>query len=678
MSFEFSVCGAFYEPGRKTGNSDAGPLYARVPPRNWALWEHLVAQTVSAFGDDIEAWEIWNEPNIGGRYWAGTVEEFSEMVSRTSATIRRVRPETPVVVGGFTCSTAARENGPEFVTRLFELGLADHMDVFSSHSFSDDYRRILDANGLSQIPVWDTEQHELASLKTLRMGVDRIFHFYSRLDRDSLTDLPALTDTKGQPLAAGITFALAAKLIGNATWVSGESSATGEYGILKRGDEMLLVAKVPRPGLVPGQLTVEAEAFRGRAPEWFSASGEAHPIALDPDSKAVLPMAGFLVTRWLRRVCVTAVSWPERPPDPEQVLVSANTASFSGKWGLGEGRAIWVAEEPGPEGYVAQLPFHVPRDDQYRLYLDGTIAHRLEGNRSISPFVWSLDGGRTRLVDRALPMLWREGNAKYAANEPVDPPEIGQYLGGDQVWQELGTVLLAQGRHTFRLELVDRRRWPDNAWCFEFFGLLLRPVRDDVPTGTLRPAAVPRQGIAVPLTNAGFERFDPRNGREAPEGWTTRERTIYTATGYEAAEGEAATLFFPGAGGRQQLSQDIPSGRLAALLGRPLREDDVLIVRVSVRHYWEEHGGVPDQVAVVFSSRERPVAPFAPRLRCALPGSELKRRYEQMDARYTLTAADIARGAPMWRITLESAASAAKSGVLWDTVQLSVTQGVKP
>ena len=50
------------------------------------------------------------------------------------------------------------------------------------------------------------------------------------------------------------------------------------------------------------------------------------------------------------------------------------------------------------------------------------------------------------------------------------------YLGGDVLLQELGTIDLEAGKHEFMLELIERRKMPDNAWCLEFEGIVLRPL----------------------------------------------------------------------------------------------------------------------------------------------------------------------------------------------------------
>lgn len=48
---------------------EGAPIWERVPPKDWRHWESLVEQAVRAL-PEIEAWEVWNEPDVRNCGWA--------------------------------------------------------------------------------------------------------------------------------------------------------------------------------------------------------------------------------------------------------------------------------------------------------------------------------------------------------------------------------------------------------------------------------------------------------------------------------------------------------------------------------------------------------------------------------------------------------------------------------
>ena len=243
-------------PNDRTHNSDAGPLFARVKPRSWELWVALVEKMAREFREEIQAWEIWNEPNIQGRYWAGTPDEFVELIRHTSAAIKRGNPQAKVVVSGFTCSTRPREHGPRFVEHLLKAGIGPLTDVFSSHNTTPVYGDLLRKHGLGELPQWNTECHSLLRLSDFKLGLQRSFHFIHRLPRASLAGHQPLTDHQMMPTPAGITYSVASHIIGNAKHVTSVENENAQVYVLRRGKEALAVYRTLKRGLLPGRATL--------------------------------------------------------------------------------------------------------------------------------------------------------------------------------------------------------------------------------------------------------------------------------------------------------------------------------------------------------------------------------------------------------------------------------------
>ncbi|MFA6292816.1 MAG: hypothetical protein WC637_13595, partial [Victivallales bacterium] len=80
-------------PDDRQEKGDAGPVFNRVKPHNYDLWDSMMEKLASDFRDGIQVWEIWNEANLQNLYWTGTVEDFAELVAHSSGALRRGNPK---------------------------------------------------------------------------------------------------------------------------------------------------------------------------------------------------------------------------------------------------------------------------------------------------------------------------------------------------------------------------------------------------------------------------------------------------------------------------------------------------------------------------------------------------------------------------------------------------------
>ncbi len=80
---------------------------------------------------DVEAFSIWNEPNLG--FWKPepNVIEYFNLVKETSKAIKSVNPEISVNAG-----VLAKKDGELFQRQLLELGMAKYVDTISFHPYS--------------------------------------------------------------------------------------------------------------------------------------------------------------------------------------------------------------------------------------------------------------------------------------------------------------------------------------------------------------------------------------------------------------------------------------------------------------------------------------------------------------------------------------------------------------
>lgn len=142
--------------------------------KTWTFddWSNRVNETVYHYGAKIEAYEIWNEPNVY-EYQTGylndtnAINHYFNMLKNASQIIKGYN-ETLIVVGGVFSDIydyPAGDNWETWFTSLLDLGANQYVDVWSIHLYAGQLEayaidRIHDLSGK---PVWVTETGYKAS-----------------------------------------------------------------------------------------------------------------------------------------------------------------------------------------------------------------------------------------------------------------------------------------------------------------------------------------------------------------------------------------------------------------------------------------------------------------------------------------------------------------------------------
>jgi len=455
---------------------DAGPVFNRVKPRDYVLWDSLMEKLAADFSGEIDVWEIWNEPNLKNRYWTGTVEDFAELVKHTSEAIRRGNPKARIAAAGFV-------NGYDFADKLLTLDIGNYIDILSVHYTDenpeaiDRWKKLLEKHHLA-LPIWNTEEKSEVPIRNIAGGIERSFKFihvdigyaeYRPLVRRDWTVLPS-----------GILFSVGAHCLGSAKPIGHSDKVSGyDVQFFRRGEEIIGVfdpaqrtGKVRLFGPVAVKVTLIAKPLASSGPgiepldsgpRVTDAWGRSRPLAIE-NGRAVLPLAGnLLFVNGCRKLDVLSAEIKSAPSGARAFEAESgrfskgfhisNKANFSG----GKVLEIWARDDPGPEGYWAELKFMVPHAGQYEILFSGNSLSRLKVPRSLSPFTWRIDGGQQREAKDALPV-------------------ISGIAGSPEGLSVLGTATLSQGEHTFRLTLSGRRDQPDRYYALWFDAIGLRPV----------------------------------------------------------------------------------------------------------------------------------------------------------------------------------------------------------
>ncbi len=97
-------------------------------------------RTLVARYPSIHSWEVWNEPN-GPSFWlpAPDAVQYSRLLRQTSATIKALRPDDQVILGGLTPGFSGNTNtiSPEdFLTLVYQNAGKDSFDAVAFHPYN--------------------------------------------------------------------------------------------------------------------------------------------------------------------------------------------------------------------------------------------------------------------------------------------------------------------------------------------------------------------------------------------------------------------------------------------------------------------------------------------------------------------------------------------------------------
>ncbi len=95
----------------------------------------------------VDAYELWNEPNLG-EFWTGSVAEFTALAHSGYAAVKAADPAVPVVLGGVSY------NDTGWLRAAYDAGIGGSFDVLATHPYvapSDLGPEVPDTNGTN---IW--------------------------------------------------------------------------------------------------------------------------------------------------------------------------------------------------------------------------------------------------------------------------------------------------------------------------------------------------------------------------------------------------------------------------------------------------------------------------------------------------------------------------------------------
>lgn len=137
----------------------------RAEPANVDDWRTFVRTVVSRYKGRIQAYEIWNEPNLE-EFWTGTTDQMLTLTKEASLMIHSVDPNAMVV-----SPAATADYGIPWLAEFLRKGGGLYVDVIGFHFYVNPHtlapedmlpviqrvRQVLADNALASKPIWNTE-----------------------------------------------------------------------------------------------------------------------------------------------------------------------------------------------------------------------------------------------------------------------------------------------------------------------------------------------------------------------------------------------------------------------------------------------------------------------------------------------------------------------------------------
>lgn len=134
-------------------------------PSNLEDWRVYVKTVVSRYKGRIQAYEIWNEPNLR-LFWGGSTDQMLELTKEASQIIHSVDPQAIVV-----SPSATANYGIPWLAEFLKKGGGEYVDVIGYHFYVNPQtllpedmlpviqkvRQLMLDNGLGSKPLWNTE-----------------------------------------------------------------------------------------------------------------------------------------------------------------------------------------------------------------------------------------------------------------------------------------------------------------------------------------------------------------------------------------------------------------------------------------------------------------------------------------------------------------------------------------
>jgi hypothetical protein len=147
------------------GNPPSWAAVRAQDPSNLDDWRAYVRTVATRYKGRVQAYEIWNEPNLK-QFWGGTTDQMLTLTKEASQIIHSVDPQAIVV-----SPSATANYGIPWFEDFLKKGGGQYVDVIGYHFYVNPQtllpedmvpviqrvRQLISENGLGNKPLWNTE-----------------------------------------------------------------------------------------------------------------------------------------------------------------------------------------------------------------------------------------------------------------------------------------------------------------------------------------------------------------------------------------------------------------------------------------------------------------------------------------------------------------------------------------
>lgn len=166
-------------PGWASARPDEYSAYRpgqAAEPADLDDWRRYVEAVVNRYAGRIRLFEIWNEPNLKS-FYSGDIDSMVRLCRDAREVIKRADPRNLLV-----SPSATLAGGPAWLDRFLAAGGTDCFDVVGFHFYVTpdppekmlervaEVRRVMAAHGISDRPLWNTEDGVFIDAKRPRLN----------------------------------------------------------------------------------------------------------------------------------------------------------------------------------------------------------------------------------------------------------------------------------------------------------------------------------------------------------------------------------------------------------------------------------------------------------------------------------------------------------------------------
>jgi hypothetical protein len=113
-----------------------GALLWTAPPANPADYANFSTTVVQRYGDRIQNWELWNEPNLPFFFGFADrpVQRYTDLIKAAYPAIKAAQPGATVVAGGLSRNSGAG-SPPRFLDAMYGAGAGPFFDAANAHPY---------------------------------------------------------------------------------------------------------------------------------------------------------------------------------------------------------------------------------------------------------------------------------------------------------------------------------------------------------------------------------------------------------------------------------------------------------------------------------------------------------------------------------------------------------------